>query len=156
QQIRSRWEANVCRAKLRLAEIDAELDASCPEWEAEHRLCWQQDAAPAIRIGRLAVDAPTPDGASTRFSLPATIDLATGLPISIAVEPGGASRATDLMRLIMLRLLTAFPPGKLRVTIIDPVTLGQNFSGFMHLADHDAALVSQRVWTDPVQIEQQL
>ena len=56
----------------------------------------------------------------------------------------------------MLRLLTAVPPGKVRLTIVDPVGLGQNFAAFMHLADHDEALVSHRIWTEPVQIEQRL
>ena len=44
----------------------------------------------------------------------------------------------------------------MRFTIIDPVGLGQNFAGFMHLADHDEALVGGRIWTEPEQIEQRL
>ena len=56
----------------------------------------------------------------------------------------------------MLRLLTAFPPGKVRFTIIDPVGLGQNFAAFMHLADYDEQLVTSRIWTEPQHIEQRL
>ena len=40
-------------------------------------------------------------------------------------------------------LLTSLPPGKVRFTIVDPVGLGDNFAAFMHLADHDEALVTQ-------------
>ncbi|MFO1092122.1 MAG: hypothetical protein U0992_02260 [Planctomycetaceae bacterium] len=47
-------------------------------------------------------------------------------------------------------------PGKLRLTIIDPVGLGESFAGFMHLADYDELLVTKRIWTEPDQIEQQL
>ncbi|HWA99376.1 MAG TPA: FtsK/SpoIIIE domain-containing protein, partial [Pirellulales bacterium] len=43
-----------------------------------------------------------------------------------------------------------------RFTIIDPVGLGQNFGGFMHLADYDELLVTHKIWTDPQQIEQKL
>jgi hypothetical protein len=57
---------------------------------------------------------------------------------------------------IMLRLLTAVPPGKLRFTIIDPVGLGENFAAFMHLADYDEQLVGSRIWTEPQQIEKRL
>jgi DNA segregation ATPase FtsK/SpoIIIE-like protein len=56
----------------------------------------------------------------------------------------------------MLRLLTTLPPGRVRFTIIDPVGLGQNFAGFMHLADHDEALVGGRIWTESDQIEERL
>ena len=60
------------------------------------------------------------------------------------------------MQMIMTRLLTALPPGRVRFTIIDPVGLGQNFAGFMHLADYDEALVGGRIWTDADQIDQRL
>src|SRR5688500_8261406 len=58
--------------------------------------------------------------------------------------------------MVMARLLTSLPPGRVRFTIIDPVSLGQNFAGFMHLADHDEALVGGRIWTEPEHIEQRL
>ncbi|MFN8729107.1 MAG: FtsK/SpoIIIE domain-containing protein, partial [Planctomyces sp.] len=59
-------------------------------------------------------------------------------------------------RSTMLRLLTSFPPGKLRFTILDPVGLGQSFAGFMHLADYEDALVTDRIWTEPRHIEARL
>ena len=56
----------------------------------------------------------------------------------------------------MLRLLATVPPGKVRFTIIDPVGLGENFAGFMHLADFDDMLVTNRIWTEPPHIEARL
>ena len=56
----------------------------------------------------------------------------------------------------MLRFLTSLPPGKVRFTIIDPVGLGENFAAFMHLADYDELLVTNRIWTEPPHIEQRL
>ena len=60
------------------------------------------------------------------------------------------------LQMVMVRLLTTVPPGRVHFTIIDPVGLGQNFAGFMHLADYDEALVGTRIWTDAEQIEQRL
>ncbi len=56
----------------------------------------------------------------------------------------------------MLRLLLTIPPGKLRFTIIDPIGLGENFAGFMHLGDYSESLVNGRIWTEPRQIEDRL
>ncbi len=56
----------------------------------------------------------------------------------------------------MLRMLTSIPPGKVRFTIVDPVGLGENFAGFMHLADYDEQSVTNRIWTEPNQIEARL
>jgi hypothetical protein len=36
------------------------------------------------------------------------------------------------------------------------VGLGENFAGFMHLADHDEALVNSRIWTEASHIEERL
>jgi len=57
---------------------------------------------------------------------------------------------------VMTRLLTGLPPGKVRFVILDPVALGQNFAGFMHLADYEGTLVGQRIWTEPQHIQQRL
>ncbi|MCU0705908.1 MAG: hypothetical protein MUF18_18220, partial [Fimbriiglobus sp.] len=60
------------------------------------------------------------------------------------------------LQAMMLRFLTGLPPGKVRFTIIDPVGLGENFAAFMHLADTDPLLVSDRIWTEPAHIEDKL
>ncbi len=48
------------------------------------------------------------------------------------------------------------PPGRLNFTIIDPVGLGQNFAGIMHLADYEEQIINSRIWTQSGQIEQKL
>ncbi len=57
---------------------------------------------------------------------------------------------------VILRLLSTAPPGRLNFTIIDPVGLGQNFAGIMHLADYEAQIINSRIWTQTQQIEQKL
>ena len=41
-------------------------------------------------------------------------------------------------------------------SIIDPVGLGQNFAGVMHLADYEEQIINSRIWTQTTQIEQRL
>ncbi|MDB6073712.1 MAG: segregation ATPase, FtsK/SpoIIIE family, partial [Verrucomicrobiaceae bacterium] len=41
-------------------------------------------------------------------------------------------------------------------TILDPVGLGQNFAGMMHLADYEESLINRRIWTQRDQIEERL
>ncbi len=60
------------------------------------------------------------------------------------------------MNQVILRLLATTPPGKLAFTIIDPVGLGQNFAGLMHLADYEESLINRRIWTQRDQIEERL
>src|SRR5262249_31637679 len=60
------------------------------------------------------------------------------------------------LQLVMFRLLTTIPPGRVRFTIVDPVGLGQNFAAFMNLADFDESLVNSRIWTEAAHIEQRL
>jgi hypothetical protein len=71
--------------------------------------------------------------------------------------PGDARKAAiDAVQTLLLRTWTAMPAGKVRCTIIDPVGRGENFSGFMHLADHDDRLVDYRIWTELSQIDERL
>ena len=56
----------------------------------------------------------------------------------------------------MQRLLVTTPPGKVAFTILDPVGLGQNFAGIMHLGDYEETLINRRIWTQRDQIEERL
>ena len=77
---------------------------------------------------------------------------------SILFETGatGHDRAVIALNSVILRLLSSSPPGRLNFTIIDPVGLGQNFAGIMHLADYEEQLINSRIWTQSGQIEQKL
>lgn len=110
-------------------------------------------------------DAPAPAaGQAAGFALPAesrvTLPLALGFPDcgSLLVQTSSAGRNGALATLFntALRVLVAFPPGKARLTIIDPIGLGQSFAALMHLADHDESLVGTRIWTDTAHIERRL
>ncbi|MCY3020843.1 MAG: FtsK/SpoIIIE domain-containing protein [Planctomycetota bacterium] len=102
--------------------------------------------------------------AEGKFSIPPTLTLV--LPLVLAFPLGGSlciraglSKREEAMQMlfgVVLRLLCSCPPGKAKLTIIDPVGLGQNFAALMHLADYDETLVNGRIWSDTVHIERKL
>lgn len=120
----------------------------------------------ALRFGRFEFDLSklpsglpqderleAPQGA---FNLPAVLSYPDQPSLLLEAEDAGREAAAEVIQNVMLRLLTTFPPGKVRFTIIDPVGLGQNFSAFMHLADYDEKLVNNRIWTESTHVNQRL
>lgn len=103
-------------------------------------------------------DAVESEGDADRVSIPLPATLPFPGNPSLLIKSDGAARreADQLLACSMLRMLTVFPPGKLRFTVIDPVSLGETFAGFMHLADFDEQLISNRIWTESSQIEKRL
>ncbi|WP_020469005.1 FtsK/SpoIIIE domain-containing protein [Zavarzinella formosa] len=91
-----------------------------------------------------------------RLKLPAFLPFPDRCSLLLKAKDQGRVRGVQSIQAIMLRLLTAIPPGKLRFTIVDPVGLGENFAAFMHLADYDEQLVGSRIWTETAQIEKRL
>ncbi|HEX4644335.1 MAG TPA: hypothetical protein VH598_01875, partial [Verrucomicrobiae bacterium] len=83
----------------------------------------------------------------SRFTAP--LSLTYPAPGSILFETinSGRDEAVAALNNIILRLLSTSPPGRLSFTIIDPVGLGQNFAGVMHLADYEEQLINSRIWT---------
>jgi len=160
-------EASSIREKAaELAREDRELS---PPWSTLDTGSFVPRAAvpTAVRFGVLSVDASQMPGGlpadeelraavPARLDVPAMLDfLGTG-SLLIQTGPEGRAQAVAALQNTMLRILTTFPPAKAKFTIVDPVGLGQSFAGFMHLADHDESLVSDRIWTDPRHIEQKL
>ena len=122
-----------------------------------------------VPFGRLWVDlqkiadaVALPNGGQRQLQLPGAFSVPVALefphPASLIVQADRSGREPGLavLRMVMARLLTSLPAGRVRFTLIDPVGLGQNFAGFMHLADHDEALVGGRIWTEREHIEQRL
>ena len=171
----TRWAAMAERWRNEIAAIDEDLriakqltDASCPPWTAlAASYTPPLDPAPPVRFGRLSVrleDLPGGrpeepellEGLPAEFHAPALLDLPGVASLSLLCAHQHRESALATLRAVMLRLLTSLPPAKARLTMIDPVGLGQSFAGFMRLADHDEKLVSSRIWTDPRHIEQRL
>ena len=62
----------------------------------------------------------------------------------------------EMLHQVMWRLMTGVMGARAKLTLIDPIGRGQNFTSFMALADHDPTLVGHRVWTSESQIESRL
>ncbi|MEZ6058218.1 MAG: FtsK/SpoIIIE domain-containing protein [Planctomycetaceae bacterium] len=126
-----------------------------------------QGLPPAVRFGGYAVDLEQMAGLispdmrlaprTSQVELPALMPFPNEASLlTLFRNSAGRDAAIRMQQTIMLRLLTLFPPGKLRFTIIDPVGLGESHAGFMHLADFDEMLISGRIWTETSQIEARL
>jgi hypothetical protein len=102
--------------------------------------------------------------AEGKFSIPAGDALKLPLVLSYPLEGSlyiraGLTRREEGLQILsgaVLRLLCGCPPAKAKLTILDPVGLGQNFAALMHLADYDESLVNGRIWSDTAHIERKL
>jgi hypothetical protein len=164
EQLRQRWEAGAGRVLATFTELQRLGDAV--RGDAKPQAADTGPLTPGLPFGTLTIDvqqlagetpaeklAPLPSGP---LELPAFLPFPRlgGLLLHAFVQ--GRAAAVQALQALMLRFLTALPPGKVRFTILDPVGLGDNFAAFMHLADHDEALVGSRIWTEPAHIEKQL
>jgi hypothetical protein len=97
---------------------------------------------------------PRPDFSGLAF--PALLPFPEKASLLFKASEEGKAHAVQALQALLLRAWTGLPPGKLRCTVIDPVGRGENFAAFMHLADHEEALIHGRIWTEASHIEQRL
>ncbi|QOI99142.1 MAG: cell division protein FtsK [Phycisphaeraceae bacterium] len=164
------WDEGVAWVREESSAVRGRVDALCPGWEdlaSREGRGWSGGGGvpEVVRFGEVVVDpaaiageggTPAGDGGLGVLRLPAVLDFYGVGSLLVRSGAEGRSASVGLLRAVMLRLLTTFPPGKVKFTIVDPVGLGQNFAGFMHLADHDESLVSDKIWTDARHIEAKL
>jgi hypothetical protein len=163
------WQEMMNQLRRTVAEVNQQTTAYYPPWDLAAWRDWAPPASPppVVRFGSYQVRMESvPHGWSSEERLRAMTPPVIELPAlavfpdapSVFIEAGeeGRSEAVAVLQMMLFRLLTALPPGKLRSIIIDPVGLGQNFAAFMHLADYDEQLVASRIWTETVHIEQRL
>ncbi|MCA9215897.1 MAG: hypothetical protein KDB27_22680, partial [Planctomycetales bacterium] len=152
--------------------MSVQLSDFCAEhFTPYHSIDWDQWSASglslrSIQIGDMTIAAralsdeiptspelvPCPES----FSIPAMLTFPEQPSLVLNADGDGRNEGIHVIQNAMLRLLTSLPPGKVRFTIIDPIGLGQNFSAFMHLADFDERLVTNRIWTETSHINQRL
>jgi S-DNA-T family DNA segregation ATPase FtsK/SpoIIIE len=164
-----RWRAGVETDVDHLQTISTAINERFPNFTDPWWKEWRPATAPppGVRLGRLVYDRAAVEGglpedehlvldAPTVLEIPAAISLPSRASLQIDCDATDRDAGLGLLRATMLRLLATVPPGKARLTIIDPVGLGQNFAGFMHLEDELPGLVGERIWTESRQIEQKL
>ena len=165
--LRQRWADGLSRIQAPLAEQSksAAGAARLNRWDDPAWKTWtpSKTFTSGIRFGELRVDVkqitqnyPKTLQLPPTFAVPATLTLPQHASLMIHFDKGGRQQAIATLQTTMVRLLTNLPAGRVRFTLIDPVGLGQSFAGFMHLADHDDALVGGRIWTEAEHIDQRL
>jgi S-DNA-T family DNA segregation ATPase FtsK/SpoIIIE len=163
-EIRRNWDQGVGQV---FEKSQALLDTAAqhsPAWEAP---IWQKGSRPAAAPATLNLGTFQLTLNKLPRGLPAAVrEPVLSIPAVLPFPPAGsfvllAPREADkaalgILQQLLLRWLTSAPGGKVRVTFLDPLGLGQNFASFMHLADYDEQLVTSRIWTEPAQIEHRL
>jgi hypothetical protein len=163
--LRHRWQDGLARITAPIEKQDGSNGQAVHPWEDPYWKTWtpSKEFPPVVRFGELQVDpkqvtekVPQRLELPPEFTVPALMTFPRQASLLIQHDRDGRQKAVETLQMVMARLLTSLPAGRVRFTIIDPVGLGQNFAGFMHLADYDEALVGSRIWTDAEQIEQRL
>ena len=135
-------------------------------------------AAERSRVEHPAWEAPAWDGWKPSTSWPAGLPLGqarhpqaaggTGLAVPVALgfprsscllvrsAAGCRPAAIELICQSLLRALVSAPPAGIRLTLIDPVGLGQGFAPLLGLADHGEAVLPGGVATDTERIDRAL
>ena len=169
EPIEARWASEVLPLYREVQEAQASaLPDPCPK-DRSSLETWRAAQAfqPAIPLGRLALDlAPGAKGAlaESRLTLPGPHQVELPLALvfpdqgSLLFESADSSDPVVVSTLnnTILRMFCSVPAGKLSVTIIDPVGLGQNFAGLMTLGDYEESLINRRIWTQRDQIDERL
>ena len=167
-EMADRWLSGLRRFQEAAERIGRGCDRLFPAWDAPAWQHWTPPAEipPAIRFGQGAVQLARIEGGvpedprlqppQSDFTMPLLLPFPNRSLLLLKAAGEGRAKAVQTIQAIMLRMLTAMPPGKVRFTILDPVGLGENFSAFMHLADYDEQLITSRIWTDAAHIEQRL
>ncbi|MFM8803272.1 MAG: hypothetical protein ACKOK8_05100, partial [Planctomycetia bacterium] len=169
-----RWQEMTAAWKTARTETAAVYDeanridaAAFPAWEqlATEDCPLPTSAPPGLRFGQLDLTLEkVPGGVSSRpefnaygpisWKQPALVPFPVEASLLVKTTSDQKEIASEMMQALMLRIASGVPAGQTRFTIIDPVGLGKQFAGFMHLADYDELLVTSRIWTEPPQIEQ--
>ncbi len=163
------WRQEITPLYTAVAEANEQAAACCPAWIPENWKDWSppRDFAAAARFATFHISVPElANGCpkDERLALPGPADLELPLSLtlpkqgSLLLETGEKGRADAVSTLnnVILRILSLAPPGRVSFTILDPVGLGENFAGVMHLADFEESLIHSRIWTQTGQMEQRL
>jgi DNA segregation ATPase FtsK/SpoIIIE, S-DNA-T family len=171
----AQWQKLETDWKERIQPIWQTIDAAniaakdaFPAWQPELWKNWRPPTSfvNAAQFARLETDVkrfaetapqdkrlalPTPS-----ISLPLVLNYPREGSILFETTRSGNDAVVAALNNIMFRLLANAPAGKLSLTIIDPVKLGQSFPAISHLTDFEENIINGRIWTQPNQIDEKL
>ncbi|MBI3853852.1 MAG: ATP-binding protein [Verrucomicrobia bacterium] len=169
QTLEAEWKGKLQPIFEAISAAQSISEKLFPEWSSASWKDWNppSEFAHAVKFGRLDVDVtkltetfprnkhltiPGP----TNFNLPLLLTFPEQGSLLFETKNSGREQVITALNNIILRLLSVAPPGRVNFSILDPLELGQNFAGIMHLADYEDRLINGRIWTKTDQIEQQL
>ena len=158
ERVKPLHEALLSLTAIRDERFSDWSDASVDSWQSP---TWSERVVPLgtvkVSLKELAGGMPeselfTLDGAA-EFEIPWSL----GFPdrASISLE-GDSTNAAATINEVVLRVLSTHPAGRALFTLIDPVGLGRDFAGLMHLSDYEETLIGGKIWTQATQIEERL
>ncbi|WP_146567239.1 FtsK/SpoIIIE domain-containing protein [Posidoniimonas corsicana] len=166
--MRAAWLEGCRRISADFAEQRSLCADRFPDWADADFGEWPKpdDAQLAVPFGEARLDlAAIKHGLSehpelrpdeTEIAVPTLVTLTEQPHLLVSAEGPARQKAVDLLQAMTLRFLTGQPPGKVRLTLLDPVGLGEGLSPFMHLADYEEDLIASRIWSEPRDIDAQL
>ncbi len=150
---RDRLSADLAAARsvfaTRLASSQTQLSVEHPPWSDPSWSDWRP--ATAWPTG-LPLGSATDGERSLPVALP--YPAAANLVVHAGLERRAA--AIDVLAGAVLRSLLSTPPGRLKLTLIDPVGLGQSFAPLLALVDQGEAVMPGGLATDEERIERAL
>ncbi|WP_218932021.1 FtsK/SpoIIIE domain-containing protein [Adhaeretor mobilis] len=168
EAMRVQWEEAYQRITSELTSANELCARLFPEWQDEDFGSWQRptNLPGSMKFGSARLPMKTiRNGISSderlqpptdHLTLPALMTLDDQPNLLISSKGSARPQACEILQVQLLRFLTTAPAGKLRITAIDAAGLGENFSGFAHLADHHDQLMGKQIWTDSKDIAYQL
>lgn len=167
-KMKTAWLDGCSEISEELAAQSARCERLFPNWEETQYQSWDKPQEPslAVEFGRATLNLATikhglPEDPSLRpqqtvFQIPTLVTLREQPSLLISAEGEARRQAVELLKAVTLRFLTGQPPGKVRMTLLDPMGLGEGLSPFMHLADYEEDLISGRIWSEARDIDEQL
>ncbi|HEX4645344.1 MAG TPA: FtsK/SpoIIIE domain-containing protein, partial [Verrucomicrobiae bacterium] len=169
RELESNWKGTVQPIYQAINAATAFAQRLFPAWDPQRWADWKPPltfehtakfAQMDVDVSKLCEALPQDPRLSlpgpSRFTAPLSLTYPAQGSILFETINSGRDEAIAALNNIILRLLSTAPPGRLSFTIIDPIGLGQNFAGVMHLADYEEQLINSRIWTQTSQIEQKL
>ena len=162
EQLLGRWNQSVESIRS-LTQAATSMAAATRRWPENADWKLSTDMPNCVSVGDILLTTPktaasvdATQSTNLCFEMPAVLRFPGDTSILVEHDSAGREAALSFIRTQILKLLTVIPAGRIRLTLIDPVGLGQSFSAMMHLADFDELLIHNRIWTDSSQIRDQL
>lgn len=165
RHLQERWRNALTGIGASLEALRGAVQRLNPPWDSPD---WESWALPAttpsvVRFGEVRValpliphglpaDSALHEGLPNEFVWPALLHLPDRANLLIEAPESARAEAVRALQAVTMRVLSSLPPGRVRLSIIDPVGLGGDFGAFFQLADFEAVLPP--VLTDAEKIDQ--